>query len=65
MAHILELFALVEADVVADQTAKTFTIKRIIRTYESNTRAQADLELLEDVAPGPVYSIVSIPHIES
>ena len=65
MAHILELFALVEADVGADQTAKSFAIKRIIRTYESNTRAQADLELLEDVAPGPVYTVITIPHIES
>lgn len=64
MSNIHELFALVEGDVVANQSSK-LTIKRIIRTYESKSRAEIDLELLEDVAPGPVYTVITIPHIES
>lgn len=77
MAQILELFALVEMtgpaapkpdpimDAIGAGHPPAPTIKRIIRTYESDTRANVDVELLQEVAPGPVYAVIAIPHIES
>ena len=76
MANLLELFALVEMSGPANPKPHPAmnalapplpapTIKRIIRTYESNNRAQSDLELLNDAAPGYAYFIVTIQHIES
>lgn len=65
MAQILELFALVEMTPdVASQQPTAPTIKRIVRTYESATRAEIDKELLEEVSPAS-YSIIKTIHVES
>lgn len=66
MANILELFALVEmTGPVASQQPTAPTIKRIVRTYESDTRAQIDVDLLEEAAPGAHYAIIKTTHVES
>ncbi len=60
MAQIIELYALVRKD-TRDVGA---TITQIIRTYEGRSRADQDMELLNDVDPATVYEIVLVPHIE-
>lgn len=71
MAHILELFALVEIQDLPPHstTEKSLSfpsaIKRIVRTYESKTRAEQDLELLSETSGTAYFGILAIPHIES
>lgn len=40
-------------------------IKRIVRTYESDTRAKVDLELLTVEVPGKHYTVQRVEHLES
>ena len=66
MANILELFALVEMTPdVASQQPTAPTIKRIIRTYESKSRAEQDMELLCETSGTAFFDIVTTSHIES
>lgn len=58
MVAIDSLCVLVEVD------AKTGGIERVIRSYESGTRAEEDLELLRQVTPQSQYRIDDITHIE-
>lgn len=61
---LYELHALVE---LRDPPApeQYLSIKRIVRTYESKTRAELDLELLGEEALGKFYTIVTVQHLES
>jgi hypothetical protein len=60
MANVLELFALVQTE----SREVGAPIIKIVRTYESDTRAQIDMQLLEEVSPGP-YVIIKTIHVES
>ena len=65
MAAIDSLCVLVEIiDFKTDYDPFGTLIKRVVRTYESRTRADEDLELLQTSAPGVRYRIDDIPHIE-
>lgn len=68
MAAIDSLCVLVEVGncttlISADTPFGEF-IKRVVRSYESRTRAEEDLELLQTAAPGARYRIDDITHIE-
>lgn len=71
MAAIDTLCALVEIEIVEipplaeglHPRTQPF-IKRIVRTYESETRAEEDLELLGEANPDIHYRIDKIVHIE-
>lgn len=64
-----ELYALVELDtrVISSTIEKVETqtiIRQILRTYESESRADADLELLQKVLPDIKFEVRPIDHIE-
>lgn len=69
MATIDSLCVLVELERVPDvgsfdMTRTTEVIKRVIRSYESRSRAEEDLELLNQATPHTSYRIDDIVHIE-
>lgn len=41
------------------------TIKRIIRTYHSDSRAEEDRELLAEMHPECLYAVLTINHIDN
>lgn len=61
-----EQFAIVELKNVEPHAAiQQPVIVRIVRTYETNSRAIDDLELLRDTITTHSYSIVTVEHIDS
>lgn len=63
MATIDTLCILVETETL-DIVGNRNVIKRIIRSYEGQGRAEEDLELLALVTPNAQYRIDPIEHIE-
>lgn len=59
MTH--ETFVLVQLDGCAADA----DIKKLIRTYLSETRANEDLELLDSADPVNTYRVLKIEHIDS
>lgn len=57
---IYELHALVE---VSEPNSKD--VKRIVRTYESKTRADIDMELLNNEVPDKHYAVLTVEHVEA
>lgn len=63
MATIDSLCIIVELEPAMNPADAAF-IKRIIRSYEGQGRAEEDLELLALVTPNAQYRIDPIEHIE-
>lgn len=61
---IHELFVLAEMEPAANPM-KLPVIKRIVRSYESKTRADLDMELLSNEVPEKHYTVVPVEHLEA
>lgn len=62
MSTPYEMFALVE--MFQRIPSEPPAIKRVIRTYDSKERAQADLDLLDANDEFRPYAVLTVPHIE-
>lgn len=76
MANSNETFVLVEMTVPAYKASEVkemldggrmpeLFIQRIVRTYLSNSRADEDLELLQEANPQAVYRVFPVLHIDN
>lgn len=64
MSGLTSLCVMVEIETIPLIPLNRDVIKRVVRTYESRERADEDLDLLTNAAPGVNYRIDDVDHIE-